>query len=573
MNALDKVAAALHAVGSSQRHGGNWNCPTGNHYNGDVKPSLSVDYRAGKVVLYCHLGCETRDILDALDLKWDDMFDEALTRPEPTFYRYLSPDGEVLFAKLKYFPKRFSIKHPNGNGWEDGIPKETPRVLYNLPAVLQAAGNRETIYLVEGEKDADRLISLGFTATCNFEGAGVGKPKWHQDYTDSLKGASCVIIIADRDDAGVAHAKGIAELIKNSVDTVRILQSATTGHGDDVSDHLDAGHSLDDLIPLRDENEITRKYTAVNWAVAFKMQPEDVEWLVPDFIEEGTLNAIYSAPGVGKSLLALEVAVEVVRQGKTVVYIDQENRIHDTVERLTSFGVRPEELDQLLLYSFPSLPPLDTQDGGAHLTGIAEAANCSLIILDTLSRMVEGGENESDTYLSLYRHTLAPLKGKGVATLRLDHSGKNESSRQRGSSSKEGDIDVLFHLRRDGDNFFSLECEKSRSGHIPYGQLINLTRDYDPLRHTWNVHVDIPLPKFEGIMRQMDLFGIPTTFGRDRVRKVLKDNHVVGVRNDLLGAAIMERRNRERRNREFRLSQVMGTEGTNGTTESNECPF
>jgi len=535
-----------------------------------MKPSLSIKYSSGKVVLYCHLGCETRDIMEALDLRWDDMFDNPLTRPEPTYYRYLSPDGEVLFAKLKYFPKRFSIKHPNGNGWEDGIPQGTPRVLYNLPAVLQAAGNKETIYLVEGEKDADRLISLGFTATCNFEGAGVGKPKWHQDYTDSLKGASCVIIIADRDDAGIAHAKGIAELIKNSVDTVRILQSATTGVGDDVSDHLDSGLSLDELIPLRDENEIARKYTPVNWAVAFKMQPEDVEWLVPDFIEEGTLNAIYSAPGVGKSLLALEIAVEIVRSGKTVVYIDQENRIHDTVERLTSFGVLPEELDRLLLYSFPSLPPLDTKDGGVHLTGIAEAANCSLIILDTLSRMVEGGENESDTYLSLYRNTLAPLKGKGIATLRLDHSGKNEASRQRGSSSKEGDIDVLFHLRRDGDgNFFSLECEKSRSGHVPFGQMISLVRDYDPLRHTWNVRVDIPLSKFEGIMGQLDRLAIPTTWGRDKVRKTLKDNHIAGVRNDLLGAAIMERRNRVRKN----LFLQVGTDGDEGTTESKECPF
>lgn len=569
MGALDKVTSALHAAGSSQRHGGNWNCPTGRHSNGDLKPSLSVKYSSGKVVLYCHLGCETREIMEALDLKWDDMFDEPLTRPEPHYYKYLSGDGTVLYAKLKYFPKRFSIKHPNGDGWVDGIAEGTPRVLYNLPAVLSAAGKNETIYLVEGEKDADRLIEMGMVATCNFEGAGLGKPKWHQDYTDSVKGASQVIIIADRDDPGIAHAKGIAELIRNSVGTVRILQSATTGHGDDVSDHLDAGHSLDELVPLRDENEITRKYTAVNWMVAFKQQPEDVQWLVPDFIEEGTLNAIYSAPGVGKSLLALEVAVEVVRTGKTVVYIDQENRIHDTVERLTSFGVRPEELDRLLLYSFPSLPPLDTKDGGEHLRAIAEAASCSLIVLDTLSRMVEGGENESDTYLSLYRNTLAPLKGQGIATLRLDHSGKNESSRQRGSSSKEGDIDVLFHLTRDGDNHFSLECEKTRSGHIPYGQLINLTRDYDPLRHTWNVRVDIPLPKFEGIMDQLDRLAIPTTWGRDKVRKTLKDNHVVGVRNDLLGAAIMERRNRVRKN----LFLQVGTDGDSGTTEGKECPF
>ena len=378
-----------------------------------------------------------------------------------------------------------------------------------------------------------------------------------------------MVIVADRDEAGVKCALEAAAALKGKAKSVRILQSKTTGQGDDISDHLDCGYSLDELVPLREENEITRQYIPVNWAIAFKEQPEDVRWLVPDFIEEGTLNAIYSAPGVGKSLLALEVAVEIVRSGKTVLYVDQENRISDTVDRLSSFGVRPEELDKLLLYSFPSMPPLDTPDGGTHLVALAEASKCSLIILDTLSRMVEGAENESDTYLSLYRNTLAPLKGRGIASLRLDHSGKNEKSGQRGSSSKSGDVDCIYHLRRDGENFFSLECEKSRSGHVPYGQLINLTREYDPLRHQWNVRVDIPLSAFEGVMRRMDSLAIPTAWGRDRVRKTLKDNGVAGVRNDALQAAILERRNRERR----LPTLPPGTSGDVGTEEDWTAPF
>ena len=188
MSALDKVTAALHAAGSSQRHGGNWNCPTGNHYNGDVKPSLSVDYKSGKVVLCCHLGCETEDIMSALDLKWDDMFDEPLAVSEPHYYKYVSGDGEVLFAKLRYVPKRFSIKHPNGNGWVNGIAEGTEKVLYNLPAVLAAGKIGETVWITEGEKDVDRLTSLGITATCNFEGAGTGKTKWRPEYSKALHG-------------------------------------------------------------------------------------------------------------------------------------------------------------------------------------------------------------------------------------------------------------------------------------------------------------------------------------------------------------------------------------------------
>lgn len=500
------------------------------------------------------------------------MFDESLERKEIARHRYFDADGTVLFAKIRYEPKDFRIEHPNGNGeWVKGLG-DIRRVIFNLPAVLEAVKNGETIWITEGEKDAMRLGELGLVATCNFEGAGTGKSKWKPEYSAWLSGAASVVIVADRDPAGVAHAQGIAASLSGKVDQIAVVQSRTMGAGDDISDHLDAGFTTDQLVPLKEETEITRQYTAVNWMIAFSSQPEDVQWLVPDFIEEGTLNAIYSAPGIGKSLLALEVAVEIVRSGKVVVYVDQENRISDTVERLTSFGVRPEELDRLLLYSFPSLPPLDSLAGGIHLLSLAEESECSLIILDTLSRMVEGAENESDTYLSLYRNTLAPLKGKGIATLRLDHSGKNENARQRGSSSKEGDIDTLFHLRREEDNLFSMECEKSRSGHVPYGQLINLQREYDPLRHTWNVRVDIPVSKLTAIIRQLDGLSIPTTWGRDRVRKTLKDNKVVGVRNDMLGAAITERRNIERR-----LSRPQGTTRDEGDGEwspsGNVPPF
>lgn len=561
VGAFEKVTDALRMAGSSQRHGGNWNCPTGAHSNGDAHPSLHVTSNGSGVGLYCHTGCATEDILSALDMKKAELFDEVLEHLPPKYYHYTDEHGEVLFAKLRYVPKRFSIKHPVPGGWEDGIPTGTSRVLYRLPELLAAISKGERVYLVEGEKDADRIAAEGFCATTNFDGAG----KWRPEWGEYLAGAD-LIIIADRDEPGEKHARRNAETLKGKCRSVKVVQSRAEGKGFDVSDHLDAGFTMDELVPLRGENEITRQYTPVNWMVAFKSQPEDVQWLIPDLIEEGTLNALYSAPGVGKSLLALEVAVEVVRSGKTCLYVDQENRISDTVDRLTSFGVRPEELDRLLLYSFPSLPPLDSPDGGQHLVALAEASECSLIILDTLSRMVEGAENESDTYLSLYRNTLAPLKGRGIASLRLDHSGKNEKAGQRGSSSKSSDADCIYHLRRDGDNYFSIECEKSRSGHVPYGQMISLVREYDPLRHVWTVRVDIPLSRFEGIMRQMELLGVPTSWGRDRVRKTLKDNHVVGVRNDLLGAAITERRNRERR----RPSPPVGTDGDSGT---EGCPF
>ena len=50
--------------------------------------------------------------------------------------------------------------------------KGVRRVLYRLPELL--ARPDEPVYVVEGEKDADRLASMGLLATTNSGGAG----KW-----------------------------------------------------------------------------------------------------------------------------------------------------------------------------------------------------------------------------------------------------------------------------------------------------------------------------------------------------------------------------------------------------------
>lgn len=315
-----------------------------------------------------------------------------------------------------------------------------------------------------------------------------------------------------------------------------------------------------------EKTDVAGKYKKINWHEAFKSQPEDIEWLKEDFLEVGTLSAMFSKPGIGKSLIALEIAVEVIRSGRVVMYIDDENRISDTVDRLKAYRCTPDELDKLIMYSFAGLPPLDTGEGGVHLAALAEENEPALVIMDTVSRMVSGEENQADTFMQLYRCSLVPLKARGITILRLDHSGKDDSRGQRGSSAKESDVDFVWRLARTtGDNLFSLECQKSRNGHVAFGQIINLERKYDPLRHVWDVQIEIPLTQYEGIIRQLDILGIAPSYGRDRVRTILRENGVSGMRNDQLQAAIIERRNRVRRT----FAPSTGTNQDEGT----DCPF
>jgi AAA domain len=229
---------------------------------------------------------------------------------------------------------------------------------------------------------------------------------------------------------------------------------------------------------------IAARYTPVDWSAAFTGQPEDTDWLWGEFLERGTLNALFARPAVGKSLLALEIAVDVVRSGRTVVYLDEENRIIDLVDRLQAFGRQPEELERLRLYSFAGLPPLDRPGGGRHLLALAVTHGAALVVIDTASRMIGGPENDADTFLALYRCALAPLKAEGITVLRLDHPGKDESRGQRGSSAKDGDVDTAWRMATVTEGLtYRLERTKSRSGHGPPAW--TLRRLYEPLRHDW----------------------------------------------------------------------------------------
>jgi hypothetical protein len=223
----------------------------------DRDPSLSITDGMERVLLNCRAGCATEDILAALGLGWPDLFGQSRSDDRParhvvSEYGYTDERGHPLFTKVRYEPKGFSVKRPDGRGgWIPGLGEGTPRVLYRLPDVVAAVRDGRTVYLAEGEKDADRLAGLGYAATCNHDGAAKNgqRPKWRPEYGDLLRGAD-VVIVADRDEAGITHAQAAAADLKTKAKSVAIVQSAVTSEHADVSDHLDAGYGIGDLVPV-----------------------------------------------------------------------------------------------------------------------------------------------------------------------------------------------------------------------------------------------------------------------------------------------------------------------------------
>lgn len=157
-------------------------------------------------------------------------------------YQELVRDGYSLVAKYAYvdeFGKELYsvLRMENKNAGKKTFLQRTPdhwglegirRVLYNLPNVIKS----ETVFIVEGEKDADTLNSLGFCATTNNGGA----KNWESDFTRFFAGKH-VIIVADNDDAGKEHAQLVHREINDVVQSIKIGSPSTLEKGD-VTDYL-----------------------------------------------------------------------------------------------------------------------------------------------------------------------------------------------------------------------------------------------------------------------------------------------------------------------------------------------
>jgi AAA domain len=575
--ALDRVLTALQARGRTYRpSGGQYaaQCPA----HDDRNPSLAVRNGGGKVLIKCHAGCTTEDVVAALGLATSDLFDgteedQRRLRPEiVATYDYCDANGAVLYQKVRYFPKDFRVRRPDGRGgwtWNIG---DTERVLYRLPELLAAIREDRTIYVVEGEKDADRLASLGQIATCNFDGAAKAgqATKWRDTYSDTLRGAH-VVVIADGDATGLAHARAIVTSLASKAKSIRLVRSAVDFPGADVSDHLDADHGVDELViiergddsddppdePRPSHNErasILALYAPIHWPDLWADTTDDgPDWLVPDVLERGRSHALVGAAKSGKSLLTLDMVCGLVT-GRSllgrpsphtrpvrVFYIDLENAKADVRERLDAFGVGPDDLAALAYYSFPSLPALDSAAGGQHLLALAEHHDAELVVIDTVARVVVGPENDADTFRALYRHALAPLKAQGRAVLRLDHLGKDATAGARGSSAKADDVDTTWHLVDHGEGRIALRLDRQRSGHHP--ETVDLIRrTIDPevaLRH---VRVDpVSDPRVAGLLTDLERLGVPSDAGRTQVRKALTGAGIKAS-NDLVRRAIETRK-------------------------------
>ena len=532
-------------LGNAKRANGQWvaSCPVPSHGKGkgDKNPSLSVHIDdEGKPLFHCHGGCSQESVFQTIrDMQ---LLPELEERPDPLAnikpmpkvefqqeWQYQDEDRVTVFVKHRMrigdTGKTYRLYKMDPSGKRYPTMGDARIVPYKLPELLDAKTAGRIIYLAEGEKAVDALMSLGVAATTSHSGAG----NWPPENTEYFAGAN-VCIIPDNDLSGWAYARKAAEAILPIAKAVKVIDLGLQGQGDDAYEFIEAGggraelaalvkaapkiNSVDDVtVPERLQaiqqipqiEDTPQKQTAEDIAKEFESDPpkqaekpkpakkikiehwdsiqdEPVEWLIEGVIPVGSFTALYGPPGSFKSFIALDIA-EAIATGRT--WMGKPVKKQGPVLYLCGegFGGIGARIKAIKLHHL-------TEDGAPiyvvrhqlNLRSSAEDFNAlmlavvtlveetgiqfSLAIVDTLARAFGGG-NENDTADMM---TFVASMGKiqeflNCGLMVLHHSGKNVQLGMRGSSSLLGAVDTELELLRfEGQMKGVLTISKQKDG-------------------------------------------------------------------------------------------------------------
>jgi hypothetical protein len=484
------------ALGNAKQVNGQWlaSCPVPGHGsgNGDKNPSLSITETEGKVLFHCHAGCDQREVFDAVRER--NLLQSTPKREEISYTQHHQPvlekewvyraeDGAELFTKRRYKTqdakgKTYSIHRVDAQGKRVAGLKDTRIVPFNLPELLQAKQAGKAIYLVEGEKAADALASIGAVATTSHTGAG----SWPTEITKYFTGAN-VVVIPDHDEPGRSYAKRAIAHLLPVVKSIRYLDLNLMMEGDDahewVHDMQGTRKELAELakqaeiitnqVVVTDSEQLTEVFNPV--AQLLNIEPwdtikdEPVEWIIQNVLPARAFGILVGPPGSYKSFVALDIA-EAIATGRTwmgnqvsspgaVLYIAGEGfgglgaRImstkinHNTKDGAEIYVIR----NQLNLRSsaddFNIL--MDSIDDLIQRTGI----DLRLIMIDTLARSFGGGNENDSSDMGGWIHNCGRMQRKlDCALMAMHHSGKDILRGARGHSSLLGAVDTQLELTK-----------------------------------------------------------------------------------------------------------------------------
>ena len=359
----------------------------------DRTPSLSISAGDdGRVLLNCFAGCGVEAVLAALGLELSDLYvtpaedarrgtlaSQAFHKPprdEPTprafvslddvraayvgslgepsaSWTYRDPAGEVLGVVFRWETPNGKTIRPAfrvGDGWRQTYPPVRP--LYGLDQIV----GEDRVFVVEGEKAAERLHALGFPAVTSAGGSkAAGRADW------SALEASEIVVLPDADDAGEAYAADVVERLARAGREVVIarLPNLRPQSGDDVVEWIDDVHAGDEVAAAGSLASIasdalwshrrarpTLSVAEVLDDPAWSKPPEILRTGVPWYddvqpfggIERGTLTVLAAPPRCFKTSIMLFLSWQLAAAGHRVHYLAGEMTRAALVRRIVAMA-------------------------------------------------------------------------------------------------------------------------------------------------------------------------------------------------------------------------------------------
>lgn len=328
-------------------------------------------------------------------------------------YDYFDADGVLKFQVLRYEhvtkAKTFLQRQPDGKGgWLGGRPAP---LLYRMPELF--ARPRELVYVVEGEKDADNLASIGALATT------VPNGSWPDDLV-ALRGRK-IYVLADNDKTGEEKANKAISLLSGIAIVHRIDLPGLPDKGD-VSDWLAAGGTIEQLaamakaaLPVAANQNLPGPRIISSAELVNGFVPPDYH--VDGIAQKGFIYSLTAATGTGKTAVMLLIASLTAEGGELsgrevakgrVVYFAGENPDDVTMRWIGMahhLGFDLQDIDVHFIKERFSIPEAiaTIREQVEKLDGVG------LIIVDTSAAYFHGTDENGNTELGKHARDLRAL--------------------------------------------------------------------------------------------------------------------------------------------------------------------
>ncbi|MAD74119.1 MAG: hypothetical protein CML20_04855 [Rheinheimera sp.] len=205
-------------------------------------------------------------------------------------------------------------------------------------------------------------------------------------------------------------------------------------------------------------------------------QVYQVNWLVENFLEKGSLNMVFGEPGTYKSFLAMELAF-CISNGLDwygnctfkgdVIYLAGEG-FSGIQKRFTALESKYSMNQQGIYVSSKPAEIISADSVGEVLKEINDLSiRPVLIVVDTLHRNLGDGDENSSKDIGLFIKNLDYIKTKtNAAVLCIHHSGHGDKGHSRGSSAIRASLDSEYQLKAK-EHGVELTCKKMKEFEKP----------------------------------------------------------------------------------------------------------